>query len=131
MSLGKVPSHLLYTKTHEWVRVDGDKVIIGITDYAQSKLGDVVFVELPSTGDDFDVGLSLATVESVKGVSDIYAPVTGSVWEVNDELEDVPEYINEDPYGQGWLLSLRIEDKTELEDLLTPEEYQALLEEED
>ena len=131
MSLGKVPTHLLYTKTHEWVRVDGDKVVIGITDYAQSKLGDVVFVELPSTGDDFDAGLSLATIESVKGVSDIYAPISGSVWEVNEELEDIPEYINEDPYGQGWLLSLRIEDQTELDDLLTAEEYQALLEDEE
>lgn len=131
MSLGKVPSHLLYTKTHEWVRVDGDKVVIGITDYAQSKLGDVVFVELPSTGDDFDAGLSLATIESVKGVSDIYAPISGSVWEVNEELEDIPEYINEDPYGQGWILSLRIEDQAELDDLLTAEEYQTLLEEEE
>ncbi len=131
MSLGKVPTHLLYTKTHEWVRVDGDKVVIGITDYAQSKLGDVVFVELPSTGDDFDAGLSLATIESVKGVSDIYAPISGSVWEVNEELEDIPEYINEDPYGQGWLLSLSIEDQTELDDLLTAEEYQALLEDEE
>lgn len=131
MSLGKVPSHLLYTKTHEWVRVDGDKVVLGITDYAQSKLGDVVFVELPSTGDDFDAGLSLATIESVKGVSDIYAPISGSVWEVNEELEDIPEYINEDPYGQGWILSLRIEDQAELDDLLTAEEYQTLLEEEE
>jgi glycine cleavage system H protein len=128
--MAKVPSNLYYTETHEWIRHEGEKVVIGITEYAQSKLGDVVFVELPSTGDDIESGAPVATVESVKGVSEIYAPVEGSVWELNDELEDVPELINEDPYGQGWILSLRITDESALDDLLTAEEYQALLEEE-
>ena len=128
--MSKVPSHLLYAKTHEWIRRDGEKLVIGITEYAQSKLGDVVFVELPSTGDEFDPGATIATVESVKGVSEIYAPVYGSVWEVNEELEDVPELLNEDPYGQGWILTLRVDEEIDLEHLLSAEEYQKLLEEE-
>ena len=121
------PEDLQYTKSHEWVRIEGDTATIGITDHAQDELGDVVFVELPEEGATFDAGESFGTVESVKAVSDLYTPVGGEVVEVNSALEDAPENINEDPYGEGWIVKLRTTDGA---DLLSPEEYEKVVEEE-
>jgi glycine cleavage system H protein len=122
-----IPEDLQYTKSHEWVRIEGDTATIGITDHAQDELGDIVFVELPEEGDAFDAGESFGTVESVKAVSDLYAPVGGEVVEVNSALEDAPENINEDPYGEGWIVKLRTTDEA---DLLSPGEYEKVVEEE-
>ena len=122
-----VPQELQYTKTHEWVRVEDGVATIGITEHAQDELGDVVFVELPEQGATLAAGDSFGAVESVKAVSDLYAPVGGEVVEVNGSLEDSPEKINEDPYGEGWILKLRISDET---DLLSAEDYEKVLEEE-
>ena len=122
-----IPEDLQYTKSHEWVRIEGDTATIGITDHAQDELGDVVFVELPEEGATFDAGESFGTVESVKAVSDLYTPVGGEVVEVNSALEDAPENINEDPYGEGWIVKLRTTDGA---DLLSPEEYEKVIEEE-
>ncbi|HEX5700917.1 MAG TPA: glycine cleavage system protein GcvH [Rubrobacter sp.] len=122
-----IPENLQYTKSHEWVRMDGDTATIGITDHAQDELGDVVFVELPDAGATFDAGESFGTVESVKAVSDLYTPVGGEVVEVNTALEDAPENINEDPYGEGWIVKLRTTDEP---DLLSPQEYEKVVEEE-
>lgn len=121
-----VPQDLQYTKSHEWVRQEGDTATVGITEHAQDELGDVVFVELPSEGDTFDAGDSFGTVESVKAVSDLYAPVGGEVVEVNSALEDAPERINEDPYGRGWIVRLRTSGEA---DLLSAEEYEEVLQE--
>ena len=122
-----VPQDLQYTKSHEWVRQEGDTATIGITDHAQDELGDVVFVELPSEGDTFEAGDSFGTVESVKAVSDLYTPIGGEVVEVNSALESAPERINEDPYGEGWIVRLRTSGEA---DLLSAEEYEKVLEEE-
>ena len=122
-----IPEDLQYTKSHEWVRMEGDTATIGITDHAQDELGDVVFVELPDEGATFDAGESFGTVESVKAVSDLYAPVGGEVVEVNSALEDAPENINEDPYGEGWIVKLRTSGEA---DLLSPQEYEKVVEEE-
>ena len=124
-----VPEELQYTKSHEWVRSDGDTATIGITDHAQDELGDVVFVELPEEGDTFDAGDSFGTVESVKAVSDLYTPVGGEVVEINEVLNDSPEKINEDPYGEGWIVKLRT--SGEPAGLLSAADYEAFLEEED
>jgi glycine cleavage system H protein len=122
-----IPEDLQYTRSHEWVRIEGDTATIGITDHAQDELGDVVFVELPDEGATFDAGEPFGTVESVKAVSDLYTPVGGEVVEVNSSLEDAPENINEDPYGEGWIVKLRTTDEP---DLLSPEEYERVVEEE-
>ncbi len=122
-----VPQDLRYTKSHEWVRVEDDVATIGITDHAQEELGDVVFVELPESGATFEAGDSFGAVESVKAVSDLYAPVGGEVVEVNSALEDAPEKINEDPYGEGWIVKLSTSTEA---DLLSPEEYEKVLDEE-
>jgi len=122
-----VPEDLQYTKSHEWVRTEGDTAIIGITDHAQDELGDIVFVELPAEGDTFDAGEPFGIVESVKAVSDLYSPVGGEIVEVNSALEDAPEKINEDPYGEGWIVKLRTSGEA---DLLSPEEYERVVEEE-
>ena len=122
-----IPEDLQYTKSHEWVLIEGDTVTIGITDHAQDELGDVVFVELPDEGATFDAGESFGTVESVKAVSDLYTPVGGEVVEVNSTLEDAPENINEDPYGEGWIVKLRTTDEP---DLLSPEDYEKVVEDE-
>jgi glycine cleavage system H protein len=121
-----VPQDLQYTRSHEWVRTEGDTATVGITDHAQDELGDVVFVELPDEGATFDAGESFGTVESVKAVSDVYAPVGGEVVEVNSSLEDAPEKINDDPYGEGWLVKLRTSGEA---DLLSPEGYEKVVEE--
>ncbi|MCA1687303.1 MAG: glycine cleavage system protein GcvH [Actinobacteria bacterium] len=123
-----VPEELQYTKSHEWVRTEDDTATIGITDHAQEELGDIVYVELPEQGATFDAGDSFGTVESVKAVSDLYAPVGGEVVEVNEALNDSPEKINEDPYGDGWIVKLRVSDEG---DLLSASDYEQLLEEEE
>ena len=122
-----VPEELQYTKSHEWVRTEGDNATIGITDHAQDELGDVVFVELPEVGTTFDAGDSFGTVESVKAVSDLYTPVGGEVVEVNETLNDQPEKINEDPYGEGWIVKLSASGEG---DLLSASDYEQFLEEE-
>jgi glycine cleavage system H protein len=122
-----IPDDLQYTKSHEWVRAEDGTVTIGITDHAQQELGDVVFVELPDVGDTIGAGDSFGTVESVKAVSDLYTPVGGEVVEVNSSLEDAPEKINDDPYGEGWIVKLSTSEEA---DLLSPEEYEKVVEEE-
>ncbi len=122
-----VPEELQYTRSHEWVRSEDDTATIGITDHAQEELGDIVFVELPEEGATFDAGDAFGTVESVKAVSDLYAPVGGEVVEVNEALNDTPEKINEDPYGDGWIIKLRVSADG---DLLSASDYEQLLEEE-
>jgi glycine cleavage system H protein len=123
-----VPEDLQYTKDHEWVRVDGDRVRIGITDYAQDALGDVVYVQVPAIGLKVTAGASFSEVESTKSVSDIYAPITGEVVEANQDLADAPERLNEDPYGDGWICALSIADAGELSGLLDAAAYRALTE---
>jgi glycine cleavage system H protein len=123
-----VPGDLQYTRTHEWVRREGDTATVGITDHAQDELGDVVFVELPEEGATFGAGDAFGTIESVKAVSDLYAPVGGEVVEVNSALDDVPEKVNEDPYGDGWIVRLRVSGEG---DLLSAAEYEKVLEEEE
>jgi glycine cleavage system H protein len=122
-----VPEGLRYSKDHEWARLEDGRVRMGITDYAQDALGDVVFVQLPAVGTEVAAGASFSEVESTKSVSDIYAPVTGVVVEVNDELVDAPERLNEDPYGDGWLCVLEPSDAGDLEGLLDPEGYRKLI----
>lgn len=123
------PSDLLYTKHDEWVRVEDSEVVIGITDYAQDQLSDVVYVELPEVGDTFEKGEPFGVVESVKAASDVFMPVTGEITAINEELEDSPEIVNEDPYGKGWFVRIRLSDKSDLDDLIDAEAYQAQLEE--
>ncbi len=124
------PDELKYTEEHEWVLVEDDIVTIGITDFAQEQLGDVVFVELPEVGDDLEMGKSFGVVESVKAVSDIYAPVSGEVVEINDELPNEPEIINSSPYDDGWLVRLKLTDPGELDDLMDADAYQEFIEKE-
>jgi glycine cleavage system H protein len=123
-----VPEELRYTSDHEWVRVEGDRVRIGITDYAQDALGDVVFVQLPERGAKVDAGGSFSEVESTKSVSDIYAPVAGTVVEVNAELSDAPQRLNEDPYGEGWICVIEPSDPAAVEALMDASAYAALVE---
>lgn len=122
-----IPQELKYSKDHEWVKVEGSKVTIGITDYAQSQLGDVVFVELPELGAEVAAGAGFSVVESVKAVSDIYAPVSGKVIEINEALADTPEIVNQSPYDEGWIVVLEISDPAELNELLDSEAYAQLL----
>lgn len=124
--MSKIPAELKYTKDHEWLRIDGDTAVIGITDYAQTSLGDVTFVELPDEGDSFEKGDSFSVVESVKAASDIYLPFDGEVLEVNSSLEDTPEQVNQDPYGDGWIAKFKVSDVSALADLLSAEEYTPL-----
>ncbi|MBA2315943.1 MAG: glycine cleavage system protein GcvH [Chloroflexi bacterium] len=124
-----VPTDLRYSKDHEWVRVDGDGATIGITEYAAAQLGDVVFVELPDPGSTLDQFGTFGVVESVKAVSDLFAPVAGEVVEVNGELAGRPELVNEEPYGAGWMLRLRIADAAQLEQLLDAPAYEQLISE--
>ena len=121
------PEDLHYTSDHEWVRRDGDQVRIGITDYAQDALGDVVFVQVPSVGTKVKAGESFSEVESPKSVSDIYAPVSGEVVEVTDDLAEVPERLNEDPYGEGWICVIAMSDASEFDNLLDAGAYRALI----
>ena len=123
----KFPEELLYTDTHEWVKNEGNQVMIGLTDYAQSQLKDIVYVELPELGFSFKKGESIGVVESVKTAADLFSPVTGKVTETNATLKDSPQFINEDPYGKGWILKMELRDKGELKRLLTSEAYQGVL----
>lgn len=121
------PENLKYTKDHEWVRIDGDTGIVGITDYAQGELGDVVFVELPSVGKTVKAHDSFGTIEAVKAVSDIYAPVSGSIVGVNPELEKTPEVVNKDPYGNGWMVKIKLSNASEVSSLLSAAAYKQLV----
>jgi len=123
-----VPDQLRYSSDHEWLSRDGSRVRIGITDYAQDSLGDVVFVQLPAVGDSFAAGDTIGEVESTKSVSDIYAPVAGSVIAVNDALVDSPQLLNEDPYGEGWLCELELSDASQVDGLLDASGYGGLIE---
>jgi glycine cleavage system H protein len=126
----KFPEELLYTDTHEWVKEEGSQVTIGLTDYAQSQLKDIVYVDIPEAGSGFKKGDSIGVVESVKTVADIYAPVTGKVTEGNVTLKDHPQFVNEDPYGKGWLVKMEIQDREDLKELLSSKAYQGSLSEE-
>lgn len=117
------PTELRYSEEHEWVKVEGDKVRIGITHFAQSELGDIVFVELPEVGDEITVNDPFGSVESVKTVSELYAPVSGKVVEVNEELSDSPEFVNESPYEKAWMIVVELSNTAELDDLMTAEQY--------
>ena len=118
------PDDLKYTREHEWLLVEGKVATVGITDFAQEQLGDVVFVELPSVGDKVTKDEAMGVIESVKAVSDVYAPVSGTVVEVNDDLPDSTEMINEDPYGDGWMVKIELSDPTDLDDLLNSVDYE-------
>ena len=123
-----IPEDLLYAKTHEWALIEGDVATVGITQFAQEQLGDLTFVEMPEVGDTFEAGAEMGSVESVKAASEIYAPVSGEIIEVNEELEDAPEKVNEEPYGSGWIVKFRF--KGEPEGLLDAEGYAAVMESE-
>ncbi|MDW3218128.1 MAG: glycine cleavage system protein GcvH [Acidimicrobiales bacterium] len=123
-----VPEGLRYSSDHEWVAVDGDTARVGITDYAQDALGDVVYVDLPATGSSIGAAESFGEVESTKSVSELYAPVSGEIATVNDALVDAPEKLNEDPYGEGWIITITMADAAELDGLLDAEGYRALIE---
>ena len=124
------PQEFLYTKEHEWIRVDESIGTLGITDFAQKELGDVVYVELPKVGDPVTAGEPLGTVESVKAVSEIFSPVTGKISEINLRLNNNPEMLNTDPHGEAWLVRIRLLDRSEIERLMTADEYEAFLQEE-
>ena len=121
------PEDLKYSKEHEWIKVDGDLAVIGITSYAQDQLGDVVYVELPDTGSQVTQFETCGTIESVKTVSDLYSPVSGEVFAINEELDDTPELINNEPYGSGWILKIKMQAPAELEKLLSADAYQELV----
>lgn len=125
-----LPEDLRYSKEHEWVKADGKQATIGITDYAQDRLGEIVFVELPGEGEEFGKEETFGVVESVKSVNDIYAPVSCRVLETNDPVVETPELLNEDPYTEGWLIKVELSDPTELKDLMTAKQYEAFLKEE-
>ena len=122
--MANVPEDLHYSKDHEWVRVERGEAVIGITDYAQNSLGDVVYVELPKPGDQFAANESFGSVESVKAVSEVFTPVTGEVAKINESLADEPEKVNADPYGDGWMIRIRMSNPGEVDSLLTAAEYE-------
>ncbi|WP_188206611.1 glycine cleavage system protein GcvH [Alkalibacillus aidingensis] len=125
-----LPKDLRYSEEHEWVKDEGDKLRIGITDFAQSELGDIVFVELPEEGDEIELDEPFGSVESVKTVSELYAPVSGKVVEVNEELEDSPEFVNESPYEKAWMIVVEPTDKSQVDDLMDADAYQEMTEDE-
>ena len=122
--MANIPDDLHYSKDHEWVRVDGNVAIVGITDYAQDSLGDVVYVELPKVGDDFAANESFGSVESVKAVSEVFSPVSGEVVGTNEALADTPEKVNQDPYGEGWMIRVQMSNAGEVDSMLTAAEYE-------
>ncbi len=124
----KIPADLKYTEDHEWVRVEDDQVVVGITDYAQGELGDVVFVEIETEGEELEKGATFGTVEAVKTVSDLFMPAGGEVVEVNEALEDEPELVNKDPYGKGWMIKIKVSDKEALDQLFSSEDYKKMIE---
>lgn len=125
-----IPRELFYTESHEWAKVDGNKATVGITDYAQHELGDIVYIELPEVGREVKKGEVFGSVESVKAVSDLYSPLSGKVIEVNDELSSHPEFINQDPYGKGWIIKIEIKDEKERNKLMNAESYELFVKEE-
>lgn len=129
--MNNIPQELKYTKTHEWIRIEEDETYtIGITDHAQSLLGDMVFIELPEVGDEFEAGQDCAVVESVKAASDIYSPVTGEIIAINEELEDSPELVNSDPFLEGWLFTIRPAENCKLEEVIEAAAYEEIVHEE-
>lgn len=126
----EIPEDCLYTREHEWIRIEDATGVVGITDYAQENLGDVVYVELPNVGDRFDAGEVFGNVESVKAVSELYMPMAGEIIEVNEGLSESPELINQDPYGEGWMIKVALADPEETSHLLSPAEYADFIEEE-
>lgn len=122
-----VPANLKYTKEHEWVRIEGEFAFVGITDYAQSELGEIVFVEVETVGESLSVGDVFGSVEAVKTVSDLFLPVSGEILEFNEKLEDAPELVNNDPYGDGWMVKVAFADVKEVDALLSADEYKALI----
>jgi glycine cleavage system H protein len=125
--MANIPEGLFYSKDHEWLRVEGDAGTVGITDHAQSSLGDVVYVELPKAGEIFEAHATFGSVESVKAVSELFLPVAGEVIEVNESLNNEPEHVNNDPYGEGWMLKVRLADRGEVDGLLSAPEYEDYL----
>ena len=123
-----IPGNLKYTKDHEWIKLDGDEAVIGITDYAQGELGDIVFVEIETLGENLGQGDIFGSIEAVKTVSDLFMPAGGEVIEVNDAINDTPELINTDPFGEGWLIKIKLEDTAQLDSLLDAEQYKAQVE---
>jgi glycine cleavage system H protein len=128
--MSNFPKELKYSEEHEWVKVEGEKVRIGITDFAQSELGDIVFVELPEVGDEIEADEPFGSVESVKTVSELYAPVSGKVVEVNEDLDDSPEFVNESPYEKAWMIVVEPSDSSEVDKLMTAEKYEEMISEE-
>ena len=128
IDLPETPVDLIYTEEHEWIKKEDGSIRYGITDYAQEELGDIVYVELPSEGENMDKGDVLGVVESVKTVSDLYSPVSGTIEEVNEELETSPEILNDDPFGDGWIAVIELDDPSELDNLMTAEEYELHIE---
>lgn len=128
--MANTPDDLTYTKDHEWVRVKAEQATVGITDHAQNQLGDVVYVELPKVGDKFEASEPFGSVESVKAVSEIYMPLSGTVTAINETLNDSPELVNEDPYGDGWMISIKIENPSQVDGLLSAIEYEDYIKEE-
>tara|TARA_B100002052_G_scaffold118108_1_gene108656 strand:+ start:231 stop:608 length:378 start_codon:yes stop_codon:yes gene_type:complete len=122
-----LPNHLLYTKEHEWIEFKDDLAIVGITDYAQSQLGDVIFVEFPEIGANLDIGSSFGEIEAVKTVSDLFAPISGNVISINDEIEDTPDLVNTDPYGEGWLIKISPTKNEQKEKLMDADEYKKFI----
>ena len=122
-----VPNDLKYTKDHEWISIDGDNATIGITDYAQGELGDIVYVEIEALGEELEKEEIFGSVEAVKTVSDLFLPVSGEITELNEGLEDNPELINDDPYGEGWIIKMKISNQSELSDLLSADDYKELI----
>lgn len=122
-----IPSTLKYTKDHEWIRIEGDEAYIGVTDFAQSELGDIVYVEIETEGDEIESGEIFGTVEAVKTVSDLFMPLSGKVLEVNEELESAPETVNEDPYEKGWMIKISISDKSQVDELLSADQYKEVI----
>lgn len=123
----KFPETLKYTKEHEWVRIEGDAVFIGITDYAQNQLGDIVFIDIPTLDETLEAGEVFGTIEVVKTVSDLFLPISGTVIEVNETLEEQPELVNEDPYGEGWIIKVKPDDDAIFDALLSAEEYKEII----
>jgi len=122
-----VPANLLFTKDHEWIKIEGSEALIGITDYAQTELGEIVYVELPAVGDSIAMESTFGTVEAVKAVSDLFMPVSGEVLDINKMLEDKPELINDDPYGEGWMIRIKLNNPAETDSLLSPEAYSQII----
>ncbi len=122
-----IPAELKYTKDHEWVKLEGDIATIGITDFAQGELGDIVYVEVETIGETLDAEEVFGTVEAVKTVSDLFLPLTGEILELNEAIEDAPETVNEDPYGEGWMIKVKVSDPSQFDGLLSAEDYQSLI----